>query len=252
MVFNFMEKEAMTKIRTLMMVALVAGLAAVWTLPNQAADDKKKGSNTATPEAAAAVKPSASAQSVADLALAHSLIQYGRKNKSPEALLTAAQIIAKTPAEELKEKGKKEGKGDDKTPGQRADNSPKALVAEAKAMSKAAHVASLADATSKLIEETPRGAVGGAKAGSETLAPGFNCTHTATFRGNEVAEVAVVGNGESRLDMYVYDEDGNLIRSCEGAGDRCLARWVPKWTGIFRVKVVNRGPGVNHYGIASN
>jgi hypothetical protein len=42
--------------------------------------------------------------------LAHGLIEYGRKHKSPEALVVAARMLAKFPVSETKGKGETEGK----------------------------------------------------------------------------------------------------------------------------------------------
>jgi hypothetical protein len=64
--------------------------------------------------------------------------------------------------------------------------------------------------------------------------------------------VAVVGDGSTDLDLYVYDEFNNLIRSDLGPTDRCLVNWVPKWTGSFTVKVMNRGAIPNKYAIGHN
>jgi hypothetical protein len=54
------------------------------------------------------------------------------------------------------------------------------------------------------------------------------------------------------LDLYVYDSNGNLIASDTGYSDDCYVSWVPKWTGRFIVKVVNRGPLYNRYVILTN
>jgi hypothetical protein len=62
----------------------------------------------------------------------------------------------------------------------------------------------------------------------------------------------VKGDGDTRLDLYVYDENGNLITSQVGPGDNCLARWQPKWTGPFTIRVVNRGGIGNRYYIWTN
>ena len=55
---------------------------------------EKPGTNQAPPEAAAQGKSSAEADAVPQLHLAHSLIEYGRKNQAPDALITAARILA--------------------------------------------------------------------------------------------------------------------------------------------------------------
>ena len=73
-----------------------------------------------------------------------------------------------------------------------------------------------------------------------------------SFRGGEMAEVFVSGDGDTDLDLYVYDSNGNLIASDEDDSDDCYVRWTPRWTGRFIIKVVNRGGVYNHFGIATN
>ena len=72
------------------------------------------------------------------------------------------------------------------------------------------------------------------------------------FWGGEVAEVLVFGDGDTDLDLYIYDENGNLITSDTDYTDICICRWNPIWTGDFIIKVVNRGSVYNDYVIATN
>ena len=79
-----------------------------------------------------------------------------------------------------------------------------------------------------------------------------NDVYNMTFRGGETAEVAVVGDHDTDLDLYIYDENDNLIVSDTDYSDSCFVIWVPKWTGTFRVKIVNRGGVYNDYTLATN
>ena len=69
---------------------------------------------------------------------------------------------------------------------------------------------------------------------------------------NEIAEILVSGDGDTDLDLYVYDENGNLITSDTDYTDDCYVRFCPKWTGPFRIKIVNRGGVYNNYIILTN
>ena len=74
-----------------------------------------------------------------------------------------------------------------------------------------------------------------------------------SFRAHEEAQVAISGDGDTELDLYVYDENGHLIASDdEGSEDDRSVSWTPRWTGRFTIKVVNRGSVYNAYGIATN
>jgi hypothetical protein len=77
-------------------------------------------------------------------------------------------------------------------------------------------------------------------------------TFTVTFLGGEVARITVRGDGCSDLDLYVYDENGNLIGQDLGYSDSAMVSWIPRWTGPFTVVVKNRGARANLYRIATN
>lgn len=73
-----------------------------------------------------------------------------------------------------------------------------------------------------------------------------------TFYGGYPAEMAVVGDHDTDLDLYVYDEFGHLIASDTDYSDTCYAQWTPAWTGRFRIEIVNRGNVYNVYSVATN
>lgn len=77
-------------------------------------------------------------------------------------------------------------------------------------------------------------------------------TYTIRFRGGEEACVIVCGDGDTDLDLYVYDENGNLVDSDTDATDACVAVWNPKWTGPFTIKIKNLGNVYNRYSLTVN
>lgn len=72
-------------------------------------------------------------------------------------------------------------------------------------------------------------------------------TYTVTFKGGEEATVLVSGDGDTDLDLYIYDENGNLIESDTDSLDTMLCSWTPKWTGKFKIKIKNLGSVKNYY-----
>jgi hypothetical protein len=72
------------------------------------------------------------------------------------------------------------------------------------------------------------------------------------FDGGAAAEVLLEGDGTTDLDLFVYDEFGNLIASDTDGDDFCVARWFPRWTGVFYIQVINHGPVENTYRIETN
>ena len=76
---------------------------------------------------------------------------------------------------------------------------------------------------------------------------GYTDTWTYTFRANSEACVTVEGDGDTDLDLYIYDENNNLITKDDDNIDYCICTWTPKWTGTFKIKIVNRGNVYNRY-----
>src|SRR5258708_7886140 len=72
------------------------------------------------------------------------------------------------------------------------------------------------------------------------------------FRAGDEAVVTVSGDGDTDLDLYVYDDNGNLVAKDDDSTDQCLASWTPKWTGRFFIVVKNRGSIYNQYRLRTN
>ena len=97
-----------------------------------------------------------------------------------------------------------------------------------------------------------RGAVGGPIRRTDTV--NANCTDTWTinFRGGQPAYVVVSGDGDTDLDLYIYDENGNFITSDTDSSDDCVVSFNPRWTGKFYIKIKNLGRVYNRYVLATN
>jgi hypothetical protein len=94
---------------------------------------------------------------------------------------------------------------------------------------------------------------GGPKSSYSQLVYGNSSVrYNTTFVGGYLAEVTVIGCGNTNLDLYVYDEFGNLIAYDTFAGDVCYVSWVPRWTGHFTIVVTNRGAYANWFDIYTN
>jgi hypothetical protein len=64
--------------------------------------------------------------------------------------------------------------------------------------------------------------------------------------------VYVSGDGDSDLDLFVYDESGRVVASATGPRDECVVRWLPERQGRFRIEVRNLGSASNWYWMATN
>lgn len=205
----------------------------------------------AKPESNKAVSPEMSA-----LQTAAGLAKYGYANYSATALVEAAKIFTETKTQPMDieaERGHTETVAD-------KDNAvsfdPTQLLADAK---KFAGKDKVILAYVKQVEKSiasgsgsTRGAVGGPKGQKDRVFGKDVNSYQVKFWAGELAEVCVSGDGDTDLDLYVYDANGNLIGSDTDYTDECVVRWVPAWTGTFIIKVVNRGALYNNFIIWTN
>ena len=221
--------------KKLFMIA-VMGLMAFSASAQNAMDDKGKTSG----------QPS---DGIAQVQLANQLAQYGYDNSSASALIEAAAILVEVGGQDLQAEYTR-GEGAD-VAGERVAVTPTQLIADAKRFAEGDKTL-LAMADKVKLNGTSRGAVGGPKRSSTYVLANSTDVFTIRFRGDQLAEVFVSGDGDTDLDLYVYDENNNLIESDVDYTDQCYVSWTPAWTGPFKVKVVNRGRVRNYYTIWTN
>ncbi len=184
------------------------------------------------------------------LAMARDLVDYGRQNNDALSLIVAAQIKQQIGLKQVDRKPKTEGSGDpspDTTPELTVD----AILDEAKTMS------SNDETIVGLADDVKASATKGRTAG-----PGYNVQTIpgsstdsydgVSFDGGAYAEVYAEGSGRTNLDLYIYDENGNLICSDTDGSDVSYCGWTPRWTGNFSIKVINRGDASNRYALITN
>ena len=73
-----------------------------------------------------------------------------------------------------------------------------------------------------------------------------------TFMKGEIASVILKGDGDTDLDLYVYDEYGTLVAKDDDYTDGCVAMWTPRRTAPFYIVVRNRGRVYNQYVMITN
>lgn len=195
-------------------------------------------------------------QEVSALRVAMDLAKLGYETESASALIEAANILASTPTQAFEakaEQGEEIANESDKV--EKVHLAPAKLIADARELTEDAHLLALADnVTAKLNAqaEGTRGAMGGPKYAYGRVSARSYTYYDQKFWADEIAEVAVSGDGDTDLDLYVYDENGNLIASDTDYTDDCYVRFCPRWTGLFRIKIVNRGGVYNNYAIVTN
>ncbi len=226
----------MMTIKTLLIAAalMVSGVA----VAQDSADDATK---VAAPE------------NFSKLSLAGQLVKYGYEAESSLALIQAAQLYSEVNAGVLDAKKTSAGEAV-------ADEVAKTDAVSFDVNKLLADATEFADgnpACLALTEELKnvggtRGAVGGAKSTTEKVLAGDTDVYNIRFYGGETACVVVSGDGDTDLDLYVYDNNGNLIDKDIDYTDDCVVTWTPRWTGNFVIKIKNRGRVYNRYVIATN
>jgi hypothetical protein len=207
-------------------------------------------------------KEGAAAQAVALLRQAGDLVHYARENESPVAMLAAVEILERVQVKEASDKTKPEAQPSDEkvkegTKGhtEAATLDPQKLLSEAKPWAQQnPHVLALIDAEAAKSHgaTSTLGAYNGAIIHYDRVLAGYRDTWKIVFRAGEIARVAVVGDGDTGLDLYVFDANGNLITKDDDSTANAVVAFTPYITSEFRIVVVNRGGVYNNYMLATN
>ena len=186
------------------------------------------------------------------LQTANSLARYGYSTDSASALIGAAEIFAQIRTQPLgiePTRSQSSGSATVSTP----EFTPANLLRDARRLARNNNtLLAWATEVERTLNTQTRGAAGGPRFAREVIVSGANHNYTFTFRAGERADITLVGNGVSDLDLYIYDENGNLIRYDEGYSDVASLWFIPAWTGRFTVRVKNWGNIANRYELYTN
>lgn len=205
----------------------------------------------------------AKTEDVSVIPLVKNLVQYGYRVQSAEALLMAADVMVSNPTSELIEfeiTRESDGGGSNAQKEEKEMISVDKLVADALALGAedpaitefASKIQSKKESSAELAANTTRGRSVGSLTHRDRVEA--NCTdeYSLNFNGGEKAEVAVLGDGDTDLDLYVYDANGNLITKDDDLTDRCYVSFRPSAYGKFKIRIKNRGNVYNRYVLMTN
>lgn len=196
-----------------------------------------------------------SSESLAAVRLANDLLRYGYANQSTLALIDALQIFSENPTQKLNVTREGSTVDESNTDGKGAKVSfdYDTVLADAKKFAAGdERLLALIDDIDAEAKGAHRGSVNGPSRHYDVINGNSTDTYQISFIADELAEILVSGDGDTDLDLYVYDSNGNLIASDTDYTDDCYVCWMPIWTGRFIVKIVNRGPVYNRYVILTN
>jgi hypothetical protein len=190
------------------------------------------------------------ADAVGMAATAERLARYGEEKKDPLALITAARIKLEVGERVTDRKQEtRGGQGDARKPA-KWDTSAQALLARAKTLAGGRpDLVALAD---EVASSARRGHAEGPLASTAVVRGGATHVVTLTFKGGEPAVVEIIGDGDTDLDLLVFDDNGHPICTRDSPYGDESCRWHPRRTGQYRVEVINIGPVANQYRMLTN
>lgn len=175
----------------------------------------------------------------------------GMARRDPLTVLTAAKLAGSVKLTDVYRK--KETKVTELA---RQANGNDLPVDAARMMASAKELAGEDDVLAGLAEdaivEAGRSWVGNASSTLSRLPAGQTDTWELPFYGDSYAELAVVGDGDSNLDVLVTDESGHTICYDVSCSDKTYCDFVPDWNGYFYVTVQNNGASRNSYYLMTN
>jgi hypothetical protein len=184
-----------------------------------------------------------------NMTLIRQLTDVGLEQKDPLMLMTAAKLYAITPTQDTKRTKESEG-GRNSTKDSELVIDLDSLLDYAKDYSgdNEIYLAMI----SEIESVKTRGRASGPAVTTDRVNAGATDTYRVTYRGNELAEILIIGDGDTDLDLYVYDENGNDICTDDDYTDQMYCSWVPSWTGEFTIRIKNRGDVYNVYDFLTN
>ncbi|MCW5723955.1 MAG: hypothetical protein KIS81_03260 [Maricaulaceae bacterium] len=196
-------------------------------------------------------KPAPPDASLEQLAMADAIAVWGERAGDALALIAAARIHAGFETRDADLGGQASG-------GEPSFKEPRDPDPAARLLAQAARMAGGDSALTALIEETRelfrrRGPVDGPhRATARVRGSGGRVTFVWAFEAGEIAQVYARGDGDTSLDLNVYDQAGERVCRDAGPGDRLFCQWAPARTGEFRIEVVNNGIVFNDFMIVTN
>ncbi len=182
---------------------------------------------------------------------AHQLFRLGQAQKDPLAMVAAANLAAGVALDPKEIAGETTGKA---LPDQ-IDNAKGPI--DAAAMQESALKSLDPDETlAVLLRENTRAArllpSATLHASANTLPAGQSTRYALPFDGAVLAELGVIGDGDSRLTLTVTDAENAVICATATASDAAACSFIPPESAFYTVTIGNPGPGTNSYFLLSN
>jgi hypothetical protein len=191
-----------------------------------------------------------------DLKTASALAEYGSRSQNPMALVVAAQILKSTPTQKQNREKSTEIL-DQNTP--ESPSSPatsesvlnaEQLLTEALGMTQDPTIVEMIEKTFAM--EGTRGRKEGPVEHEDTVSARTTDVYKVTMKAREIAKVVIISDEKNDIDLYIYDENDNMIIADNDDTSHCYVEWTPKWEGEFTIKVRNNGSTPSRYILLTN
>jgi len=194
-------------------------------------------------------------QSVAALSIAKSNALLGYEKQNAMFLVAAAQILLDIPLSDIDLMSAKESNQPSTQPKSTdaISLSLPLLLADAELFAAGNEpLLSLINNMKAQISSTSRGTIGGPYHIERIVDKKDQNVYEMRFIASQLAEILVMGDGDTDLDLYIFDSNNNLVESDTDYTDFCYVSWVPAWTGPYTVVIVNRGGVHNKFTMITN
>ena len=196
---------------------------------------------------AAEVDSKATSEIAEQISLANQLVKYGYQTKSALPLIQAIQIYKKfNVTEEAREKTTEGGTA-------ASESLTKTQIVsfdETKILDDATKFAAGNKNLLALISDAKkasRGPIQGTVRHNDCVNAGATDQYKLRCEGGTSTTIIVSGDGDTDLDLYVYDSYGNLVAYDDDGLDDCIVRFTPRYNHTFTVRIKNRGRVYNCY-----
>lgn len=190
-------------------------------------------------------------ENIGYLVVSSELARIAEDSRDAILMLAAARLEGMAVTEE--ETRNKTSEGEDEN----AEVEPKPEKADLYAL--AEEFAGTNEQMHAIIEESrsvsaaaSRGRAGGPGETTNSVLAYHTDSYQIEFGGGRLAEVGLSGDGDTDLDLRVYDEHGNLVCQDLSWDDQEYCSWNPRWTGAFTVEIENLGGIYNVYSLWTN
>lgn len=89
--------------------------------------------------------------------------------------------------------------------------------------------------------------VGGDSEGTYRVQAYETNSYTIELYGGDVTQINLIGDGDTDLDLFVYDSWGNLVAKNDDVRDFCRVRFTPNQRATYRIEVKNLGSVYNDF-----